>query len=184
MRATQGVERFRKNEVPIHGSLKSKYICSLDRENPVILLCDCMWWSMKVGRSACPQVLKSVTGLWSPILLSFQQRPCSFPYQDEYYFLQPCHIIMEDSWPFRLAEIYTSTTFLGKLFHDYLNSIFKMYLLSNLNLISNSSWSDIACLLPAKPRNFLLSEIFSIPYVQAVIPLPLYFLEKLRGWVS
>lgn len=154
------------------------------RDSCKTLLCDCMWWSVKVGRSACSQVLKSVTGLWSPILLSFQQGPCPFPYQDEYYFLRPGHVVMEDTWSFRLPEIYTSTTFLGKLFHDYLNSILKRYLLSNLNLISNSSWSDIACLLSDKPRNFLLSEIFSIPYIQTVIPLLLYFLEKLKSWVS
>ena len=72
-------------------------------------------WSIKMGRSPCSQVLKSVKGLESPILLSFQQGPWPFPYQDE-YMLQPGHVTMEDTWLFRLPEIYKSTTCLGKFF--------------------------------------------------------------------
>lgn len=51
-------------------------------------------------------------------------------------------------------------------FSDYLNSslvYIKILYFVSLRVISNSSWSDIACLLSAKLRNFLLSEIFSSP---------------------
>lgn len=96
-----------------------------------------MWWSLKVGRFA------SITGLKisKEALISGTGSPWSSPYQGE-YFLQPGHVIMEDDLFFmRFTNLPLS---LASSSSNYLNSLSKIYILSHLNLLPNSSWSDIA----------------------------------------